>query len=704
LAQQSRREYPPLEDSISIRDGRTGARLSWSEWIGKLRQADVVFLGESHDDDTTHQVQLKVYEALLHARKQKVILAMEMFERDVQPWLDQYLRGEIEEKAFLEKARPWGNYAEAYRPIVELAKTAGSPVVAANFPRPLTLKMMQSGSRTLDGLGSDRALAPEELLPNSPLYWKRSDNATRSHSMFMKIETDEQSRLLSTQSLWDNSMGESCVKALERHAGHQVLHLNGGFHTEYWDGTVAQVRQRKPEAKICTVAIRPSRNPLSARLIGSPSADFVVFAEERGKNLNNDVWKVVVDRENPFLFHQPLWASADKPAPLLIWLSDDGLGAKDNLTYWKRMIGDKVAVAIIEPIHRQQEANLVLGGRWFWNDTFPEDIAASQQTVEGAWRYLLNRFPIDGQKVCLAGEGTGATVVAASALLTSSMEMRAIAFRPRQYAKIKDFPLPLLEDWGKEVPPRRDLKVFVDDTNKSWWSGELAEYEKVGIGVALAALDSDPWTRRNSRRLAILQALGIPDDLPTTLQARRRVLIAQTGSAQELHWLQLLADQKTDKENLVAVIRPDEKFEPADAEPIEYSVSLDQVKAGAIPLCPGAFGGTTVLILNASQADKLDDWLTILTQDPLTARSRFHRTRIAVVDGVTLPAGKEQYRLTAVMEKLLSENRKNILIAPAVFCAGEEFMARLDRIVQPFEDRLTLHWLPGLGGEVVRVH
>ena len=52
-----------------------------------------MFLGETHDDETTHRLELAVYEGLLHRKPKQVVLAMEMFERDVQQVLDDYLAG-----------------------------------------------------------------------------------------------------------------------------------------------------------------------------------------------------------------------------------------------------------------------------------------------------------------------------------------------------------------------------------------------------------------------------------------------------------------------------------------------------------------------------------------------------------------------------------------------------------------------------------
>ncbi len=148
-------------------------------------------------------------------------------------------------------------------------------------------------------------------------------------------------RLYSTQSLWDNSMGEACANALKKHPNHSVLHVNGGFHSAYWDGTVHQLKQRNPDANIKTVAIAPVSNPSVAEAKGSPIADFVVYAEARATDVSDETWSVSVDRALKYRFHLPETTTDDSPVPLLIWLSDDGFTAEDGLELWQQRLGDE---------------------------------------------------------------------------------------------------------------------------------------------------------------------------------------------------------------------------------------------------------------------------------------------------------------------------------------------------------------------------
>ncbi len=143
---------PELERAVSVIDGRTGQALSFAKLLDTLAKADVVFLGETHTDETTHRVELAVYEGLLRRRDNRVVLAMEMFERDVQPSLDKYLAGEIDEAQFTAQARPWSNYRTGYRPLIQRAKRAGKPVIASNFPRPLRMQVAAKGAEAIESL------------------------------------------------------------------------------------------------------------------------------------------------------------------------------------------------------------------------------------------------------------------------------------------------------------------------------------------------------------------------------------------------------------------------------------------------------------------------------------------------------------------------------------------------------------------------
>ena len=664
-----------------------------SDMLDELAKKDVVFLGEMHTDETTHRVELAVYEGLLERRDGKVVLAMEMFERDVQPVLDAYVAGDIDEATFLASANPWGNYRTGYRRLIERARSQALPVVGSNFPRSLRRRMSMQGESVLQNLeGDERKLAPAELMPNSPEYWRRVDNAIRGHLGMMGGKRDpDDPRLLDTQSLWDNSMGEACVLALKENPGYSVLHINGGFHTEYWDGTTRQLLLRAPEAKVATVAIVPVANPGVAVPRGLPVADYVVYAEARANDVHDGTWSVTTHRELRYRVHLPASASAAHPVPLLIWLSDDGLTGRDGMDLWRDRLGKEVAIAVLEAPYRQVGIDLGESGRWYWADTFQADIGAMVTGIERAWGYLLRNMPIDPQRVALAGEGTGATVVAATALLGDRMSGSAVALNPRQYAKIKDFPLPLPELLGEEKMPERQLEVWGDEGDRQWWSEELAEYRAIGLPSEFVVEGKNPWQREAAIQNAVRSALGLPLVEAASAGARQYVLI-ENDSPRARHWARLLALRAAESGASVAVLT--DAADAGEADRLDSSVSAKDFAPGgarSLPRCPGPFGGTTVIAVpEGVDEDELQAWIALEENDPLQARSRFHRLRIATATG--------ERSLPNVLARLRERNRTNVLIIPAAFCVDGMAMRALQRSVRDDEDKMTLHWRPGLGG------
>ena len=706
---------PELARLVVVRDGRDGSPLTFDALLDAASSADVVFLGESHTDETTHRVEAAVYEGLLARRGGKVVLALEMFECDAQPALDDYLAGRTDEAAFLAASRPWRNYATSYRRLVEAARRAGAPVVASNVPRPLRQRIDSEGDVALAGLSPDeRALAPAELLPNTPLYWRRADNAIRGHRAMLapaaasgtsdaaaspaSPEADARSaaRLTSSQSLWDNTMGESCAQALERHPGYAVCHVNGGFHSQYWDGTVRQLRLRAPDARVATIAIEPVASPRSAELSGAPEADYVVFAERRAEDPQDGEGTVWVQRGLKYRLHLPATATDGARVPLLIWLPDDGTTAEENLSLWRLRLGDEAAVAVLEPPNVETQEDLAPGGRWFGADSFDEDIGAASAGVERLWSYLVDHTPVDPARVCVAGEGAGATVAAAAALYADRVAATAVALQPSRFGALRDLALPLPELRGNDPPPATSLRVVVGEATEAggaaggdaaWWRDELAEYAGIGFPSELVPATTDVGQQRVQAVNEVRRALGLaPLEAATVPEF---YLLVQGGLARKRLWCQLVAER-------LPYPVPVVEAPPADTtmHPLELHIDPELLaQQDVLPVCPGPFGGTTVVVLPAgATAEQVAAWKTLVENDPLAKKSPFTRLRVAVTGGDAADA------LPAVLARLESERRRNVLVAPAVFYADGETMRALRDSARGFDERLTLHWRPGLGG------
>src|SRR6266511_3075033 len=177
--------HPPIFASSYVPqrvfDTRRKGFSDFEMMLADLTRADAVFVGEQHDDPNTHRLELAIVEGLTR-RGVTVVVAMEMFERDVQGTLDKYAAGTMSEEQFLKESRPWPRYATDYRPILEFARLNKLPIVASNVPRRLASEIGKTGLSAVDGLGADRRLAARELqCPASGSYYDRFVEAMGGH-------------------------------------------------------------------------------------------------------------------------------------------------------------------------------------------------------------------------------------------------------------------------------------------------------------------------------------------------------------------------------------------------------------------------------------------------------------------------------------------------------------------------------------------
>lgn len=256
LAAQASQEPVPHR----VYDARAGRWSDFGALVDSVAAADVAFVGEQHDDHATHRLQHALLGALAE-RGERVVVGLEMFERDVQPLLDRYLAGGATEAAFLAGSRPWPRYATDYRPLLELARSRGWPVVAGNVPRRIAAGVSRAGLDTLAALPqAERAWAAGERECPRDAYHARFAEQMRAHPMPGTAEEQAAAtdRFYAAQCLKDETMAESVVRALARGGpGAVVVHFNGAFHTDRRLGIVPRVLRRAPAARVVVVSAVP---------------------------------------------------------------------------------------------------------------------------------------------------------------------------------------------------------------------------------------------------------------------------------------------------------------------------------------------------------------------------------------------------------------------------------------------------------------
>jgi uncharacterized iron-regulated protein len=243
------------------------------EGFEALTDYDVIFVGEVHELRVAHEAELAILTGLSE-RDPNLALALEMFERDVQYILDAYLKGQISEDTFLERSRPWPNYPEDYRPLIELAKKKGIPVIAANIPRRAAAAVATTNKISPKVLGADRIYLPGTFHLDSKEYQNRFASTVGQMPDGNPMQGRKVDGLYKAQVLKDAVMAASVEPYLDR----RILFCCGHFHSDYHLGIAYQLRKNHPDLKIAviTMAVAIKDLPMKDR---SRIGDFIWIDE-----------------------------------------------------------------------------------------------------------------------------------------------------------------------------------------------------------------------------------------------------------------------------------------------------------------------------------------------------------------------------------------------------------------------------------------
>jgi uncharacterized iron-regulated protein len=232
-----------------------GQPADYDQLLTQLAQADVVLFGEQHNDPIAHWLEVQVTKDLARLKGPgKLVLGLEMFERDVQPLVAGYAAGTVPDSAFERQSRPWPNYATDYRPLLQFARETKIPVVATNAPRRYAQQVARGSLKALDKLPAT------EKSYLTPLPLKVDFDLPGYKNMAAMFGGDASAHgggarnVIEAQALKDATMAYAIRTSLG--PGQTLLHLNGSYHSDHHDGIVAYLRtQAKTPLRIKTLSV-----------------------------------------------------------------------------------------------------------------------------------------------------------------------------------------------------------------------------------------------------------------------------------------------------------------------------------------------------------------------------------------------------------------------------------------------------------------
>lgn len=249
---------------------KDGKKTTYGKLIKEAAKNEVVLFGEYHDNSIVHWLQLEFTKDL--KQEKDLVLGAEMIEADNQKQLDQYLKGEIDQKAFDTLARLWPNHKTDYKPLVDFAKENNIDFVAANVPRRYARQVNKQGLESLNDLTAQE----KEWIAPLPIAY---DPTLPGYVKMMEMMGDHATpNMPKAQAIKDATMAYFISKNLKPNT--VFVHYNGTYHSDNFDGINWYLKKDKPGIKILTIASVSQKDVSKLEKENLQRADFIIVVDE----------------------------------------------------------------------------------------------------------------------------------------------------------------------------------------------------------------------------------------------------------------------------------------------------------------------------------------------------------------------------------------------------------------------------------------
>jgi uncharacterized iron-regulated protein len=202
-----------------------GSVIGFSELIKEIRSADVIFVGEFHNDEYHHRLQLDIIEGLEETGVPMAV-GFEMFTAKSQQALDQWVDGELSRKRFVKiYYENWKLPWPLYKNIFLYLRDKRIPALGLNIPQKIAQKVASSGfaSMSQDEL---KQLPPSISCNVDEEYMRFIERAYMAHEK----KDGHFVFFCEAQLLWDKSMAWHLLNYLKDHPDRTAVVLAGTGH------------------------------------------------------------------------------------------------------------------------------------------------------------------------------------------------------------------------------------------------------------------------------------------------------------------------------------------------------------------------------------------------------------------------------------------------------------------------------------------
>ena len=248
-----------------------GKKVSFKKLLKDANESNVVLFGELHDNPIAHWLQLELTKEL--GKNNALVLGAEMFERDNQDELNDYLKDSITSKELDSLARLWVNYSTDYAPLVDYAKEHSLPFIATNIPRRFASLVHKKG-----GFSALDVLTEEEKTWVAPLPIPFDSLLATYQEILVMMGDRGTPDLVKAQAIKDATMAHSIAQYLSESS--IFIHYNGAFHSNFYEGILWYLKKYSDSVNALTISTvtQAEIGKLDEENIGM--ADYIICVDE----------------------------------------------------------------------------------------------------------------------------------------------------------------------------------------------------------------------------------------------------------------------------------------------------------------------------------------------------------------------------------------------------------------------------------------
>lgn len=248
-----------------------GKKVSYKNFLKQLKKQEIILFGEYHNNPISHWLQLELTKDL-HKTNQ-LMLGAEMIETDNQKALDAYLSGKIDYWGLDSSARLWSNYKTDYAPVVEYAKNNNLSFIATNIPRRYASMVYKKG-----GFAALDSLTDEEKTFVVPFPFPFDPDLPQYKNMLTMMGVHGTLEIVKAQAIKDATMAHFILKNYQ--TGYTFLHLNGAYHSDFYEGILWYLKQKNKTLKYTTITTVEQANIHQLLNEHKGRADFIICVDK----------------------------------------------------------------------------------------------------------------------------------------------------------------------------------------------------------------------------------------------------------------------------------------------------------------------------------------------------------------------------------------------------------------------------------------